>query len=122
MYCKNCGTKLNEGDKVCSKCNTPVVSNNTTQSSGKNPFLHFLKHELILIGITVAWFVLITLIAVTINIISGGARSKAVMHRPSEAYRLFKGIVLPILQIIIPMLSIMFGWIPILIHDIVKNS
>lgn len=119
MYCRNCGSKINEGDQICSNCNTPVVNNNVVQKTGKNPFLQFLKHELILIGIAVAWFVVITLIILVINIIIGPTSS---VRNPSAMYKIIKQLVLPILQIGIPVLAIMFGWIPILIYDIVKNS
>lgn len=121
MYCKNCGTKLNEGDKVCSKCNTPVVSNNTTQSSGKNPFLQFLKHELILLGIVVTWFVFITVIILIINLTIASPGTTLRRH-PSATYNLIMRGVFPFLQIIIPVLGIVLGWIPILIYDIVKNN
>ena len=129
MYCRNCGNKLNDGDQICNNCNTPVnnnVSQNnpaTVQKTGKNPFLQILKHELILIGIVVGWFVVITLIIVVINIINvGPADTYTLRHHPSAMYNLIMKGFMPFIQIIIPALVIMFGWIPILIYDIVKNS
>ena len=44
--------------------------NNPTQKTGKNPATQFIKHELILLGITIAWFVVITIIIVVINIVT----------------------------------------------------
>ena len=32
-YCKNCGNKLSDGQKVCTQCGTPVVQENQTNQN-----------------------------------------------------------------------------------------
>ena len=104
MYCEKCGTLKQNG--VCPKCNNKDDSN----------WILFtvLKCIFIPLCISVLLFFITTFISVFLNMYTyaNGTEVPAILS---------KGI-LPLFQIGLPILIIMFGWIVILIIDILKHG
>lgn len=56
-YCKNCGNKLSEGQKVCTQCGTPVAQENQANQNVEHKKMN--KKPLIIIAIVALLLLLI---------------------------------------------------------------
>lgn len=138
MFCKTCGNQLNSGDKYCSKCGTPVVvnnnesvvnntnnnvsnssnvnysmnnniSNNVSQTINNKKGSSFIKIYLMMFGGAVACFFIFTIISLVMRM---GSADPENYTSPA---------ILNFFQITIPILLIMFGWIPALLLSSKSN-
>ena len=100
MYCEICGTQKENG--VCPKCGKKEDSNWVIWTILKCMFIPF--------GVAVVIFFIATFVAVLLKMLE--VSLPAIVERG----------IIPIVQIGIPMLILMFGWIVILIIDLTKHK
>ena len=104
MFCGQCGTRMENG--VCPRCGRRGGKSNSV-----NPTVSILKCIFIPLGIAFVIFMIATLISVFYNMqVASG-------EQPSEIAKVFVKGVIPFLQIPIPLLIILLGWIPIFIME-----
>lgn len=121
MFCKNCGNQLSTDAKFCAKCGATVersVAINDINSNTKVPNkkkVSFLKKYLILCGILVAFWFIMTIIGVAVNVAM--ARQNNGMIQSSDTVHSIR-----LITSIITMYGISLGWIPVLIYTSIKNS
>ena len=125
MYCKNCGNQLNNGETICQKCGTQIQINNNIQNNNNNnnnnvnqipnspKKVSYLKAYLKFgCGGAFLVFILLTLLSFFL-----GIAIPEFQDLNNETSKTLSSI-----RILIPMMLIMFGWIPAIIYATIKNN
>lgn len=121
MFCKNCGNQLNSGDNFCTKCGASIeknvtinnISSNANASNRKK--VSFFKTYLKLCGILIAFWFVMAIIRIVINVIIASQNNGVIQS---------SGVVdlLGQIQRAISIYGMVYGWIPVLIYTGIKNS
>ena len=119
MYCKNCGNQLNNGDTICKNCGAQIQINNNIQNNNNqipnNPQkkVSYIKTYLKFgIGGAILVSILLTLLSFFLAI-----AIPEFQDPNSVASKTLTNITF-----LIPIMLIMFGWIPAIIYATIKNN
>lgn len=116
MYCKNCGSKLNEGAVFCTNCGSSIdgvisssQNNNATTNNGGSIVKTAIKMFLKLIGISILVFFAMFMVKLILILVG------------VEMNDFIKGII-EIIQITIPSLVCAFALPIAIVYALIKNS
>ena len=107
MFCKNCRNGLNQGDKFCPKCGTEVENNNSTKNVTPSPQVNTdvkkVKTGSIYLKVVIVAICLFFIFTI-LNLILKASDNTEYSD------------ITAIYQTVIPILLIIFGWIPAMIY------